>query len=166
MAKAVIGIGSNLGDRLANLKKSVDIIRAKHTLLKFSSVYETAPYGYTEQDNFYNCVIEVDTSFSPDELLKFLLNTENVMGRRRVKKWGPRIIDLDIIFYENLLLNDPKLTVPHPDYRNRIFVLLPLVEILGEFIPPDSTFSVKELLDNSHFAEQAEIVSEKWITLS
>ncbi|MBR3245400.1 MAG: 2-amino-4-hydroxy-6-hydroxymethyldihydropteridine diphosphokinase, partial [Parasporobacterium sp.] len=100
------------------------------------SILETKAYGVTDQDDFLNMAVLLETSLTPYELLDVLHEIENELGRVRVIHWGPRTIDLDIIFFGDQILNDQDLTIPHPDYRNRDFVMKPLLEIVPDFVDP------------------------------
>jgi 2-amino-4-hydroxy-6-hydroxymethyldihydropteridine diphosphokinase len=148
MPIAFIGIGSNLGNRIENCIRAVEEISNFTRITVISSIYETEPVGKEDQPDFINCAIEIETSLSPFDLLTFLQSVENVIGRERIEKCGPRIIDLDIIFYDNLLTETDKLTIPHPRAHLRRFVLEPLSEIAPDFIHPDLKISVSELLNN------------------
>ncbi len=148
MHKVVIAIGTNLGNRKENIEKAIEKIREnKITVEKVSSIYETAPYGYTEQPAFLNCALLGETVLSPRELLETLLAIEKEMGRVRKIHWGPRIIDLDIIFYDDLVINEPDLKIPHPDMQNREFVLKPISEIAPCFVHPVFCETVKTLYE-------------------
>lgn len=129
--KAVIGIGTNIGDRTENIKTSVEALDLipNINVLRCASVYETEPWGYTEQPTFYNTVVEVETSLSAEMLLGACLGIEAGMGRVRAFKNGPRIIDLDLLAYENYENNSVDITVPHPRIGERDFVLVPLKEL-------------------------------------
>ena len=143
----MIGLGSNLGERDKNIRTALEKMQEKGIeLLRVSSVLETEPYGYTDQPKFLNAVCLVETNLTPDQLLDALLEIEKEMGRVRERKWGPRIIDLDIIFYEDLVLESERLIVPHPDMHNRWFVLAPLAEICPDYVHPKLKKTVRELL--------------------
>ncbi len=128
-----LGLGSNLGDRKQNIEKALDIISQQEKVLKVSKIYETKPYGKTDQPDFLNCVIEISTDKSPTELLKRLLEIEKILRRVRTEKWGPRTIDIDILFYGNLYFYTKDLKLPHYDFENRSFFIEPLKEIAIEF---------------------------------
>ncbi len=132
--RAVVGIGTNIGDREKNI---TDAIRALNHLpgvkvIKSSAVYETEPWGYLEQQNFYNVCVEIETEFSPNALLGACLGIEAAFGRERPFKNSPRILDLDLLFYENIDMNTSELTLPHPRIGERAFVLVPLKDVLTE----------------------------------
>ena len=148
MPIAFIGIGSNLGNRIENCIRAVEEISNFARITVISSIYETEPVDKKDQPDFTNCAIEIETSLSPFDLLTFLRSVENVIGRERIEKWGPRIIDLDIIFYDNLLIETDELIIPHPRAHLRRFVLEPLSEIAPDFIHPNLKISVSELLNN------------------
>lgn len=145
MVKVYIGLGSNLGDKGENLKKAVDLLKEKCKILKSSSLYETEPVGYKEQGWFLNCAIEIKTNLNPQELLEFLLLIEKRLGRVRAIKNGPRTIDLDILFYDNKIINENNLIVPHPRLHERAFVLEPLNEICPNFVHPVLKKSINKL---------------------
>jgi len=129
--QAFIGLGSNIGERYNNLIEAVSRLhRHKEIgLVKSSSIYETVPVGYTEQDDFLNMVILLETTLSPDDLLNVCLQIEIDLGRKREIKWGPRIIDLDILLYNQENIESENLIVPHPRMHERAFVLAPLLEL-------------------------------------
>lgn len=136
--RAYIGIGSNLGDKRAYLDKAVDSLRddRRCRVLRVSKFITTKPVGPVEQDDFLNGCIEIDTLYSPHELLDLLHEIENKAGRERIIHWGPRTLDLDILLYDSIMLHDDTLTIPHPEMRNREFVLAPLAEIAPFAIDP------------------------------
>lgn len=125
-------LGSNQGQRRQYINKAITAIKKRcGSLVKASAVYETAAWGNTNQAAFLNKVIIIRTTLSPDVLMQELLNIEQELGRIRTEKYGPRTIDLDILFYGNLVYHSPKVTLPHPAIQDRRFVLIPLAE-LGE----------------------------------
>tara|TARA_Y100000588_G_scaffold292634_1_gene312044 strand:+ start:2005 stop:2499 length:495 start_codon:yes stop_codon:yes gene_type:complete len=147
--KALIGIGSNLGSPAENCRKAVASLCESEEInvIKQSSLYESEPIGKKNQPWFVNTVIEIQTSLSPERLLKKLLNIEQQFGRTRNEKWGPRIIDLDILDYDGRIINSESLTLPHPEMLNRRFVLEPLSEISGSIIHPVQNKSIQSLLN-------------------
>ncbi|WP_233186285.1 2-amino-4-hydroxy-6-hydroxymethyldihydropteridine diphosphokinase [Thermotoga sp. KOL6] len=145
----MIALGSNLGNRKANIETAIEKMKEKGlSIEKISTIVETEPYGYVNQPKFLNAVCLANTSLSPRGLLETLLSIEKEMGRKRTRKWGPRIIDLDIIFYNELVVREKDLVIPHPDAHNRFFVLEPLCEIAPNFVHPVFKKTVRELLDD------------------
>ena len=127
-----IGLGTNLGDRNSNLNKAIELISLQiGSVLKESTVHETKPWGKTDQPNFLNMVIKIETKLTPQQLLEKCLSIENEIGRVREEKWGPRLIDIDILYYNNEIINEENLIIPHPFIQEREFVLKPLNEILN-----------------------------------
>lgn len=127
--KSYIGIGTNRGDRHQNITTALQKVTEFAKITNKSSIYETDPMGYKNQDKFLNLVIEIETELKPEELLEKLLKVEQEMGRIRTIKNGPRIIDLDILLYNDEKINKPNLKIPHPKMNEREFVLKPLSEI-------------------------------------
>lgn len=147
MHKVFIGLGSNLGDRKKNIEEAIEKLKSYGLkILKISSIIETEPYGYREQNKFLNAVCLVETDLDPYSLLDLLLRIEKEMGRVRTIKWGPRNIDLDIIFYDDLVIDSETLKIPHPDAHNRSFVMGPMAEIDPDFIHPVLKKTVREIL--------------------
>ena len=130
MTRAHVGLGSNLGDRMATLDAAVRALDADQLthVMAVSRVYETAPVGGPEQDPFLNAVAVLETDRSPYQLLDLLQSTETSLGRVRAEHWGPRTADLDLLLYDGPPIDSPELTVPHPRARERAFVLVPLCD--------------------------------------
>ena len=145
MVDVYIGLGSNVGDKEENIRKAVDLIKERCKALKVSSLYETEPVGYEDQDWFLNCVLKGETDLDPQELLGFLQSIEKKLGRVRTIKDGPRSIDLDILFYGDRVVKKENLTIPHPRLHERGFVLIPLLEIEPNLTHPTLRRTVKEL---------------------
>ena len=149
MKNVFLGIGTNLGDRQNNLEKAVaGIEEFIGQVLKTSSVFETEPWGFHTKDKFLNMVVKVETVLDPNELLENAQMIESLLGRVRGKKrYSSRLIDIDILFYEDLHLDDEDLKIPHPLLHKRKFVLVPLCEIAPEIIHPVLKKTVVELLE-------------------
>jgi 2-amino-4-hydroxy-6-hydroxymethyldihydropteridine diphosphokinase len=146
--RVYIGIGSNLGDRESNIRQAVDQLAAlpQCRLVRLSSLYDSDPVGLLDQPPFLNAVAMLECELPPKQLLWNLNLIESRLGRVRAGHWGPRTIDLDILFYSNLVLEEPELTIPHPEVENRAFVLIPLNEI-DPFLPhPRTGLVVSEML--------------------
>jgi 2-amino-4-hydroxy-6-hydroxymethyldihydropteridine diphosphokinase len=140
-----LALGSNLGDRLANLKEAITALPPQMEVKAKSSVYETPPWGYKDQSKFLNQVIKAQTYLDPEPLLKHLKRLEVALGRKESFQNGPRLIDMDILFYDDLVLNRPSLIIPHPRLHDRGFVLLPLMDIAPDLIHPVNKKSVREM---------------------
>ncbi|MBA4601273.1 2-amino-4-hydroxy-6-hydroxymethyldihydropteridine diphosphokinase [Thermoactinomyces mirandus] len=143
---AYLGLGANLGDRKKQLDQAIE--RLNHTrgirVKQRSSLYETAPVGYVDQPPFYNQVIKIQTTFMPEELLENLLLIERELHRVRQFRWGPRTIDIDLLIYEDYIIQQENLTVPHPRMTERAFVLVPLLEIAGDLLIPGTDKKISE----------------------
>ena len=148
MIKVFVGIGSNLGDREFLVRKAVEALRdLPHTsVIRVSSLYDTEPVGEVDQPPFLNAVVWLETELDPRSLLWHLLLIEKRMGRVRGKRWGPRSIDLDLLFYGDRVLDEPDLTVPHPEAHRRAFVLYPLQELEPDFVHPVTGESIRKLI--------------------
>lgn len=146
-----LGLGSNIGDKRNNLQSALRILSRIQglTVKKQSAIYDTEPVGYTDQHYFSNMVVEVNYEFSPEILLKELKKTESGMGRIESFRWGPRIIDIDILYFDSLIISTDNLEIPHPEIRNRLFVLKPLLEIAGDFRCPISGKKITEIFEMS-----------------
>ncbi|MCS7463174.1 2-amino-4-hydroxy-6-hydroxymethyldihydropteridine diphosphokinase [Paenibacillus doosanensis] len=129
---AYIALGSNMGDRERYLLDAIDQLddHEEIRVIACSSIYETEPVGYVDQDSFLNMAAEVDTTLTPEALLDVMMGIERTLGRQRDVRWGPRTVDLDMLLYEDVRQDDPKLILPHPRMLERAFVLVPLVEVM------------------------------------
>ncbi|MDO9516409.1 MAG: 2-amino-4-hydroxy-6-hydroxymethyldihydropteridine diphosphokinase [Syntrophales bacterium] len=159
-----LGIGSNMGNPAANCAAAERHIYdiGGVAVLRCSSLYRTQPVGFEEQDWFVNGVIEVRTALGPRPLMDALLGVEDKMGRVRNGKWGPRIIDIDILFYGQTVINEKNLVIPHPRLHKRRFVLVPLDEIAPHAIHPGFGVSVRGLLDRLDDTNKVEWLSGEW----
>ena len=147
-ARAFIGAGANLGEPVRQIRQAQDALQ-KSLGIKFlgaSSLYRTQPVGSVEQPPFINAVFSLEPEIGPQELLSLLLEIEQKMGRVRKERWGPRVIDLDLLFFGGEIIKEPSLEVPHPRLHERRFVLAPLAEIAPDFVHPVIKKSVSELL--------------------
>jgi len=159
-----IGLGSNLGRRRANLARAMRLLNARHYRLKIlSPMYETSPVG-PRQRNFVNAVAVFFTTRRPEDVLGDLKEIERAMGRRQARRWGPRIIDLDILFYGRCIFRSSRLIVPHPDLHRRRFVLEPLAEIAPRFVHPMLKTTLRKLRDRLVLTSPDQKVRiKKWI---
>lgn len=145
-----LGLGTNLGNKLQNLAEALRRIKTEvGPIVKASSVYETAAWGMEDQPPFFNQVILVDSTHSPTATLELLLKIELDMGRQRVKKWGRRLIDIDLLFYNDWIIQTSKLILPHPFLQDRNFVLTPMVEIAPDYWHPVLKLPMHSLLAQS-----------------
>ena len=141
-----LSLGSNIGNRSANLKQAISSLRPQMEVKARSKVYETPPWGYTEQDKFLNQVVKVSTYLEPEPLLKHLKRLEIALGRKETFHYGPRLIDMDILFYDALVLETPQLIIPHPHVHERGFVLIPMMDVAPDLVHPVKGKSIRELL--------------------
>lgn len=149
MAKVYIGLGSNLGDKEQNIKCALEKMKdAGLTILKVSSFVATKPYGVLQQPDFLNAVCLIQTQFTPQQLLELLKDLEKQIGRQESERWGPRIIDLDILLYDDTIIKEDYLCIPHADMLNRRFVLEPLAQIAPNLLHPVTGKSMKEHEEN------------------
>jgi 2-amino-4-hydroxy-6-hydroxymethyldihydropteridine diphosphokinase len=149
MKNVFLGLGTNLGDRKANLEMAITfIVKSIGNITDTSSVYETEPWGFTAQEQFLNMVLKIETGLSPKELLDKLLAVESLLGRKRGEKhYSSRVIDIDILLYNNEIIRDGNLEIPHPRMHQRKFVMVPLCEIAAAGVHPVMGKSFRELLD-------------------
>ncbi len=138
-------LGSNLGDSYSQLETAIYHISSFATVLRKSSIYVSEAWGNTDQPDFLNQVIEIDTILAPRDLLAHTLQVETEMGRNRVKKWGPRTIDIDLLFYRDEIIKTPDLTIPHGEMQNRKFVLIPMRELAADLVHPVFNKTIRRL---------------------
>ena len=149
MHKAYLLIGGNEGNRLSHLQQATaKITQFCGEIIGQSALYETAPWGITDQPRFFNQVLICQTKLEAERMMGILLGIEEAMGRRRLVKFGPRIIDIDILFFDRLIIERPGLQIPHPEIANRRFVLVPLCEVAPSFIHPQLQKTIQEILDS------------------
>jgi 2-amino-4-hydroxy-6-hydroxymethyldihydropteridine diphosphokinase len=141
-----LALGSNLGDRVENLKEAVAALPPQMDVKAKSQVYETPPWGYEDQPRFLNQVLKTQTYLQPEPLLKHIKRLEVALGRKASFRNGPRLIDIDILFFDDVVLNTPLLTLPHPHLHERGFVLLPLMDIAPDLVHPVRGKSVREMM--------------------
>ncbi|MEN8172836.1 MAG: 2-amino-4-hydroxy-6-hydroxymethyldihydropteridine diphosphokinase [Chloroflexota bacterium] len=146
--KIYLALGTNLGDREINLRDALAALPPKVSLSEQSPIYETVPWGFDDQPNFLNMVIEGGTNLSPFELLAYLKEIEFQLGRRPTFRNGPRVVDLDILFYDDWIVQSEELVIPHPRLHKRAFVLVPLADIAPNFLHPSIQTPIQELLDS------------------
>ncbi|MBW7958228.1 MAG: 2-amino-4-hydroxy-6-hydroxymethyldihydropteridine diphosphokinase [Candidatus Promineofilum sp.] len=147
MSLIYLSLGSNLNDRFANLRRAINELQQFVTVTAISPVFATEPWGDTDQPPFLNICVAVAGDLSPHEMLHRIKEVECRMGREKTRHWGPRLIDIDILFYDKLILKDDELTIPHPFMAERAFVLAPLAVIIPDFIHPQTGLSVQEMLE-------------------
>ena len=158
MATMALGLGSNQGNRLLNLRTAVKYLRETRReegqieVVRKSDVFETAPWGVTDQPHFLNACLLAESDLPPESLLELLKGIEARMGRTTTRRWGERLIDLDILLIDSLLYDSPMLHIPHSDMHRRDFVLIPLAQILPDWIHPGTERSVASMATNYHGA--------------
>ena len=159
---AYIGIGSNLDPAAENCREAADLLNDHRgiSVSSRSSLYHSEPFGKTDQDWFVNSVVEVATHLSPELLFKACLSIEQKMGRVRDEKWGPRVIDLDILFFDEVIFKERNLEVPHPGIAERGFVLIPMIEIAPGFIHPKLKKSLEALLEEIPNPQKVTLLSD------
>ena len=143
--KIILSLGSNIGDKKSNLETAINQINQFSTIKKISSIYESDPILLKDQDNFFNLVLEIDYKKTVIELLETTKDVERRMGRKKTVKYGPRIIDIDIVFFNNQIVNSKDLVIPHYDWSNRVFVVKPLSELYKEFNMQDYKLDIQKI---------------------
>lgn len=163
MNKVYIGMGTNIEPRKAHIDQAINQLRDQPEIkvTKISSIYETDPVGYLEQEDFLNLVLELETSMTPEELLNLCQTIEQNLGRERKIKDGPRTIDLDILFFSNKTIQTDRLTIPHPRMHLRAFVLVPFQEIAPNLVLKQFDQTIKELLQALPQKDLLEVRSRK-----
>jgi len=153
-------LGSNLGDRLQVLAAAREAIaELAGSMTNQSAIYETEPWGITDQPAFLNQVIEISTSLLPEDLLRIILNIEHDLGRVRYERWGARVIDIDILYFGQTVMDSARLTLPHPRIQDRRFVLAPLAEIASDFVHPLLQKTSAQLLEECPDTSEASKIS-------
>ncbi len=148
MHSVYLALGTNLGDRAANLRAAIAAMPPRVKVVAESAIYETPPWGFTDQPPFLNMVVRAETELEPQDLLDYLKNLEKDLGRTPTFTNGPRQIDIDILFYDMLVLDTPGLVIPHPRLQERAFVVVPLADLAPDFIHPVTYDFVWEMLFN------------------
>jgi 2-amino-4-hydroxy-6-hydroxymethyldihydropteridine diphosphokinase len=157
MARVYLALGSNIGNRSQHLRDALTRLEDKVTITEVSHLYVTEPWGMKEQPSFLNMVVQGETNLEPRALLEFLKTIELDMGRTAGIRYGPRVIDVDILFYDDQVIETPELTIPHPRLTERRFVLVPLAEIASELIHPRLGEPVHLLLERLSADEKVEV---------
>jgi len=162
ISRVYLSLGSNVGDREANLRAAVDALDERAHVIRLSSSYETEPVGVTDQPPFLNLVVEMDTELEPPDLLRWLKEIEVRVGRRPTFRWGPRVVDIDILFYGNRVVASKDLEIPHREIANRAFVLVPLAEIAPDLVHPSLGRTVASIRDDVAGLETVKRVGD-WV---
>jgi len=159
MQTIYLGLGSNLGDRAANLRAALKALAPHITVVAESAMYETPPWGVKDQPGFLNMTVRGETELTPAALHEHIKQTERDLGRTPTYRWGPRLIDIDILLYEDLIVDTPDLVIPHPHMHRRPFVLVPLESIAPEVVHPVLGLSIRQLLAHADTAGVSAVVS-------
>jgi 2-amino-4-hydroxy-6-hydroxymethyldihydropteridine diphosphokinase len=144
----ILALGTNLGNRLINLKTALENLKEELKVLKTSNIYESVSLLKDEQENYYNMVILVETDYSPEKLLELIKSIEKKMGRIKKQRWKERIIDIDIIDYDNMNYYSKILEIPHPRMHERSFVLYPLSELVDDYVHPKYNKNINEMIES------------------
>jgi len=157
------GFGGNVGDVVDRFAKAIDFLEDFGIkMVKKSNLYRSKPYGFENQNDFVNCVILFETDFVPEIILGLFKKAERILGRTERFKWGPREIDIDILFYDSLIYKKPELTIPHKDLQNRDFVLRPMFEIAPDFVHPVFKRTIRDLYSDLKDDSCEIIFDERW----
>jgi 2-amino-4-hydroxy-6-hydroxymethyldihydropteridine diphosphokinase len=156
--RVYLSLGSNLGDREAHLRDALHALQDVVTIRRVSSLFLTDPVGVTHQPEFANLAVEADTILEPQELLKEVKRVEHEVGRRPTFRWGPRVVDIDILLYDDLVLETPELTIPHSEMTRRAFVLLPLAQIAPHVLHPLEHRTIAELATIAPHADTVRLI--------
>jgi len=157
--KAFLGLGSNMGDKEENIKKALEMLKDESgiDIDRVAPFYRTAPVGYTQQDWFLNTVAQIQTTLKPDNLLAQILGIEDFLGRKRQIRWGPRVVDLDILTYGLHVIREPGLEVPHPRMLERAFVMVPLADLAPDLLLPGGK-TAEEIAEELKGLQEIELV--------
>jgi 2-amino-4-hydroxy-6-hydroxymethyldihydropteridine diphosphokinase len=168
MKRIFLSLGSNLGNREQHLEQALFLIQSRiGPLERVSRIYESEPWGYSSTRDFYNCCVALRTNLAPGELMELLLDIEKQMGRQRKSKaYSDRIIDIDLLLYEDRQISQPGLTVPHPSMAGRRFVLAPLAEIAADIVHPLSGKSIRKMLEDCEDPSELRPVAYKFFSRS
>jgi 2-amino-4-hydroxy-6-hydroxymethyldihydropteridine diphosphokinase len=153
MPRAYLGLGSNIGNKAAQITEALDRLAKIVTVKRVSPLYLTEPVGLKDQAWFINCVVEVETEKEPTKLLSALQSIERAMGRTKTKDKGPRPIDIDLLFYDDQVVNQKNLVIPHPRLHTRLFVLQPLMDLIPDFVHPVLHKTIRELYNEQPWSE-------------
>lgn len=162
MSGVFIALGANVGDRQGNLLLAVELLQDCGKIERVSKLYQSSAYGFSEQPDFLNAVVMLKTRMQPEVLLSACKKIESKVGRKKRFHWGPREIDLDIIFYGKRIIRKENLTIPHRDFHRRCFVLKPLADIAENFVSPTHGKTVLELLKNCCDTTKIGLISTNW----
>jgi 2-amino-4-hydroxy-6-hydroxymethyldihydropteridine diphosphokinase len=154
MTLVYLGLGSNIGDKKKHLQDALDQLAALGSIRKRSRMYTTEPIGFRDQEWFLNCAVELDTLLDPETLLSSIQTIEQALGRKKTGKNRPRVIDIDILFYDDDIINTPTLTIPHPRIQKRLFVLQPLLDLNPDFKHPVLQKSIHELYSSHPWTDK------------
>lgn len=166
MSSAFLTLGGNVAPRQQYLRKALQALQEITIITSIAPLYESEAYGERDQPAFLNSAVLLQTDASPRELLAILKEIEAKIGRKQRYRWGPREIDLDIIFYDQQIVSEHALQIPHPDFRNRRFVLQPLVDLNPDFSAPDTHQTLQQLLDACPDQSQLRLINANWYTAS